>query len=254
MKKVVLITGGSSGLGKQLVSFLRMKEYIVYSGVRKKDSSDAYSLSLDVTNFDQCEDAIKTIIQKEGRVDVIINNAGNTIVGPFENFSDKDFLQLLDVNTVGAFRLMKAVLPYMEKQKGGRIINITSLNGSVALPNFSLYSASKFALDALGSATRIEMSKKNICITNVAPGAMKRESSESKALPHKSAREKFLLLRLLMPIIEYKDVVQEVVKIIESKYPPLRVVIGNDAKITLLVQKILPASFFERLLQFVWNT
>ena len=258
MRKTILITGCSSGLGEKLAEALSSRGYKVYAGARNPEDIKIRGklirpVKLDITKEAQCEEAIRYIIEKEGKIDVLINNAGYTIAGPTSDFTPQDYLNILDTNAVGAFRLVRLVLPQMKKQKSGKIINITSLNGLISLPNFGLYSSSKFALEALGQALRYELAKDNISVTNVAPGAILSKSLKGKSLPHRSAREKFLLLKILMPMITQEEVVRKINSIIDNPHPPARAILGRDAKITYFLQKVLPFSVWDKLLLFVWN-
>lgn len=266
MKKIVLITGCSSGLGKQLTECLARKGHIVYAGIRNDEERkkltiswkiyrQIFPLKLDITNEDQCKDAVTKILKEKKKIDVLINNAGYTLAGPIDSFATKDFMKLMDTNVIGAFRLIREVLPGMKAKKTGHIINITSLNGLVALPNFSLYCSSKFALEGLTRSLIPELAQDNIHITNIEPGAMKGEIApdKQKKLPHKPARERFWILRVLLPIISINDVAERISKVIDSNYPPTSVLIGADAKITTCLQKILPGRLWYKLLYKIWH-
>ncbi|MCG2689402.1 SDR family oxidoreductase [Candidatus Parcubacteria bacterium] len=262
-EKVVLITGCSRGLGKFLAEKLSGVGFIVYAGVKgeddvkalQKDWKDSFSnvfpLNIDITNDDSCGRAVKKIISKEKRLDVLINNAGITLVGLTQSFSVQDYLNILNINAVGAFRLIKEVIPQMKRQKFGRIINITSLNGSISLPNFGLYSSSKFALEGLSLAWRHELPE-GIWITNIAPGAIaKGKNDQEKKLPHVPAREKFWAIKTLMPMVSQEKIAKTIVKVVEDSNPPARILLGNDAHITTLLHRFLPAKIWEVLLDFV---
>lgn len=265
MKKVVLVTGSSRGLGKVLAEKLSLKGSIVYAGIRdknqlpllqqiwQKDFPGIKPLKLDVTAGEDCRLAIAEIVKNEGRIDLLINAAALVIAGPGQDFSAEDYLKILDTNAVGPFRLIKEVLPLMVGQKGGQIINITSLNGLVSLPNFSLYSSSKFALEALGMALRTELRGQGIWITNVEPGAFSKPDELGKPLVHKSAREKFWLLRKLLPISKLEDVVESIEEIIDNPKPPARFLLGRDTRLIFLLQRFLPQSLWDRLLFFIWK-
>lgn len=266
MKKVILITGCSSGLGKYLAELLAKKGHIVYAGIRNNDERKKLELAwkmypqlfptqLDITNDKQCRDVIATILKEKKRIDVLINNAGYTLAGSLEKFTTEDFTKLLNTNVVGAFRLIREVLPIMKERKSGQIINVTSLNGLVALPNFSLYCSSKFALEGLTRSLIPELAKDNIFITNIEPGAMRGEveKKDQKKLPHKTARERFWLIRMLMPIISITDVAEKISMIVESNNPPTSILMGADAKITTFLQRILPNSLWNILLKRIWH-
>lgn len=258
MKKIVLVTGSTSGLGEALAKSISSASFTVYAGARNPDklkikTRNLYPIKLDITNDKECELAVKKIIKNEGRIDALINNAGFTIVGPTANFSPQEYLDILDTNAVGAFRLIKLIYPYMKAKRSGKIINIVSLNGVISLPNFGLYSSSKFALEALGLALRYEFAKDGVWVTNIIPGAIaKPKAEDDKKLPHKTVREKFFLLKLIMPMISQEKVVNKILQILENPRPPARVILGADARITHILYKLLPVSIWDRLVRFVW--
>ena len=265
MSQVALITGCSRGLGKLLAETLASKGFVVYAGVRRpkdikrlrsiwKDSHPTiHPIRLDITVDEDCKEAIRDIVANEERIDVLVNNAGYTIVGPTESFTTQEYLDILNTNTVGAFRLIREVVPQMRSQKSGRIINITSLNGLLALPNFGLYSSSKFALEGLGLTLRRELKSEGIWVTNIEPGAVVKKTKPGKKLPHKPAREKFWLIRKLMPMLTQGEVVETIERVINSSRPPGRVIIGRDAQITTFLQRFLPQRVWEFFLDFVWK-
>lgn len=261
--KVILVSGCSRGLGKFLAEKLAAENFIIYAGVRKIDEvkllqktwkssfPNIFPVKLDVINDEDCRQAVNKIILKEKRLDVLINNAAYTLVGPTDSFSAQEYLDILNTNTVGAFRLIKEVIPQMKKQKFGRIINITSLNGVLSLPNFGLYCSSKFALEALALAFRYELKPEKIWVTNIEPGAIARDGDKEKKLPHVPAREKFWLIRTLMPMVTKEKIAQTAIRVIESSKPPARILLGRDAQITTFLQKFLPQKVWDSLLSFV---
>ncbi|MEK7570682.1 MAG: SDR family NAD(P)-dependent oxidoreductase [Patescibacteria group bacterium] len=266
MKKVIVISGCSSGLGKYIAEKLESKGNKIFAGIRdeeaikelskiwKKEGKDITPIKLDVTNDEVCQKAVKKILQHGKRIDVVINNAASVLVGPASEQTSQNFLDILNTNTVGAFRLTKYVLPSMKEQKGGKIINITSLNGILALPNFAMYCSSKFALEALGLAWRYEVARDNIWITSLAPGAiMNPDEHKKKKMPHKPAREKFFILKLLMPFLTYEKITNKIESIINQSNPPAEVIMGADAFITSNLQRFLPRNIWDRLVLYVWN-
>ncbi len=255
MRKVALVTGSSSSLGDLIARELSASTgYIVYGSSRSKGHGRGYKyLKLDITSDKECAKAVKTILDNEGRLDVLVNVAGVTLVGSFEKYSAKDYLRLLDINTVGAFRLIKFALPAMKRRKDGKIINITSLNGLVSLPGFSIYSSSKHALEALGLAASYELRKSGIYVTNIAPGAINFGQDGGKPLPHKPAREKFKFLHFLLPMVTGKDVAKKVLDIAGSYNPPNRVILGRDAMLLSLMQRFLPQYFWGKIMDYVWQ-
>lgn len=173
MSKVVLITGGSSGIGKSIGEFLIEKGFIVYGTSRSPEKYNASKfriLELDVKDNKTIINTVSTIIDKEGKLDVVINNAGAGITGPIEETPESEIKNNFDTNFFGPINVIKAVLPQMRKQKSGLIINITSIAGYMGLPYRGVYSASKGALELLTEAFRMELKDFNIKMTNVAPG------------------------------------------------------------------------------------
>lgn len=173
MSKVVLITGGSSGIGKSIGEFLTERGFTVYGTSRdpqKYKSIKFPLLALDVKKVETIKEAVSEIIKKESRLDVLINNAGAGITGPIEEISDAEIKSNFETNFFGPINVIKTVLPQMRKQHSGLIINVTSIAGYMGLPYRGVYSASKGALELLTEALRIELKDFNVKITNIAPG------------------------------------------------------------------------------------
>jgi len=249
--KVVLITGGGSGLGKMIARQLIASGYVVYATTRQVTTAEANGmrlLKMDITSGDDCRNVIQTIMAEAGRIDVIINNAGITLSGPTMEFTVDEFKGILDTNLIGAFRLLKAVFAYPHKPK--LVINLTSLSGFLSFPNFGLYSASKFAMEALGLALRYELAP-STKVVNVAPGALLAESS--KKMAHKSAREKSRLLNWLLPLTSAEEVSRVIAGLINAPSVPPRVLIGRDARIINAMQKLLPFSVFDKIVFYIWR-
>lgn len=261
MAKVILVTGASGFLGQNLVKSLSGSGHIVYGGVRRQAEvetlNEAWSvlpgrpraIKLDLADDSDYGEAVKQIIESEGRLDVLVNNAAVTLCGPVETFSKSDFLNILEVNAVAPFQLIKEILPHM-KSTGGKIINISSLNGLLALPNFSLYSSSKFALEGLGLALRQEFKRYGIWVTNIEPGAISKNSGAK--LAHVPARQKFPLMAKFLPMLEAYEVVKAVERVTLDPHPPARLMLGRDTKIMTFLQRILPGILWDRLLSYIW--
>ena len=177
MPKVVLITGCSSGIGRCLAERLTQLGYIVVATARKvetlKDLPTALKLPLDVTEPNSINQAVVSTLEQLGRIDVLINNAGYTMQGAVEEVSDEQTRQVFDVNVFGVLRMIRAVVPHMRKQQSGRIINISSIAGKLATPANGTYSATKFALEALSDALRLEVEPFGIQVVVIEPGAIK---------------------------------------------------------------------------------
>lgn len=173
MGKVVLITGGSSGIGKSMGEYLHQKGFIVYGTSRNPDriSNSVFPLvTLDVRDTESIQAAVAKVIALTGRLDVVINNAGIGITGPLEEIPMQEIKNNFETNFFGPIAVMQAVLPQMRTQQSGLIINITSIAAYMGLPYRSIYSASKGALELVTESLRMEVKSFGISITNVAPG------------------------------------------------------------------------------------
>lgn len=198
----VLITGGSRGLGLALARrFAREGAQLTLLArggdelerARKelaRTGADVIVYECDVGDPDQVDSAVRFVCEKRGRIDVLVNNAGIIQVGPVENMTLADFQEALDVHTCGPLRLMRAVIPQMKAQGEGRIVNISSIGGLVAVPHLLPYVVSKFALTGLSDGMRSELSKDNIQVTTVCPGLM-RTGSHVNALFKGKHRQEF---------------------------------------------------------------
>jgi NAD(P)-dependent dehydrogenase (short-subunit alcohol dehydrogenase family) len=177
MAKVVLITGCSTGIGRDLVGRLAQAGYAVVATARKTDTLNdlpaALKLPLDVTQPDSVCQAVEHTLRQLGRIDVLINNAGYALQGALEEIPVEQVQQMFDVNVHGVLRLIRAVVPQMRQQRAGRIINIGSVAGRLALPVNGTYSASKFALEALNDALRLELAPFGIHVVLIEPGPIK---------------------------------------------------------------------------------
>jgi len=171
MSKVILITGGSSGIGKSIGEFLSQKGFVVYGTSRSPErypESKIKLVALDVSNMNSIDIAIKNIVKTEGKIDVLINNAGAGITGPIEEIPNEEIKRNFETNLFGPINVIKAVLPEMRQQNSGLIINVTSIAGYMGLPYRGIYSASKGALELITEAFRMEIKDFNIHMTNVA--------------------------------------------------------------------------------------
>lgn len=183
--KVVLVTGGSRGLGLEISRALVAKGAKVVLCARSSDQlskakaelrnlgGDVISFTADVTDRNQVDGLMKKAIEHFGRVDVLINNAGTIQVGPMENMTIEDYEKAMQTNFWGPLYCIYALLPHFKERKQGRIINITSVGGKVALPHLLPYTASKFALVGLSEGMHAELEKHNIAVTTVVPHLMR---------------------------------------------------------------------------------
>jgi len=262
MPKVVFITGGSSGIGKSIGEYLTNKGYNVYGTSRTpekyKNEASFTLLQMDVTNMESVSKAISEVIEKEGRIDVLINNAGIGITGPIEETPDFEIKKAFDTNFHGPINIIKAVLPYMRKEGKGHILNITSIAAYMGLPYRGIYSATKAALEITIEAFRMETLQFGIQMTNIAPGDFATNIAAGRYhapvlddSPYKNAYESTLKM-MNEHVDSGKDplkMAKAVYKIIETPSPKIHYKVGALLqKSSIVLKKILPDKMYERML------
>ncbi len=261
MSKVVLITGASSGIGKSIATFLANKGYKVYGTSRKPKNIEDFSfelIALDVLKEETIKSAVDFIIKKEGKLDVLVNNAGMGITGPIEDTPTDEMRAVFNTNFFGAIDVMKTVLPQMRIQNSGTIINVTSIAGYMGLPFRGLYSATKGALELITEATRMEVKQFGIKVVNVAPGDFATNIASGRyhtpVFEDSAYKEKYAENLALMdthvdsgmnPIVMAKKVHQ----IINTKNPKTHYKVGGFMeKFSIVLKRILPDKMYEKLL------
>lgn len=181
MKKVALVTGASAGIGKETAKVLLQAGYTVYGAARRVDKmKDIELLGVKILAMDVSDDAsmvsgVNTIINAEGQIDVLINNAGFGSYGAVEDVTMKDAKYQLEVNLFGLARLTQLILPHMREHKFGKIVNVTSIGGKMATPLGGWYHASKFAVEGLSDSLRLEVRQFGIDVILIEPGGVKTE-------------------------------------------------------------------------------
>lgn len=167
--RVILITGASSGIGRACAGYLAAKGYRVY-GASRRAAPSPDAIAMDVTDSASVRDGIDGIIRREGRLDVVVNNAGIAIAGALEDSSIEEARAQFETNFFGVFRVCRAVLPVMRGQRSGYIVNMSSIGGLVAIPFQGLYSASKFAVEGMTESLRMEVRPFGIRVVLIEPG------------------------------------------------------------------------------------
>lgn len=263
MKKIILITGISSGFGKQTAELLAKKGHVVYGTIRKAAETNPLVkvLQLDLTKLDSITNAVDTVLQCEGRIDVLINNAGMHTGGSVETLPIEYVKLQMDTNFMGLVHLTRAVLPVMRKQGSGTIINFGSIGGLMGLPFQGFYSASKFAIEGFSEALRMEVKQFNIHVVVINPGDFHTSNSSNRrdfiadsddADPYKVQFEKSL------SIIEKDEMkgwapeilAKKMVKIVECSKPKQRYIIASlEQKLAVILKSILPGVFFRKILE-----
>lgn len=261
MNKVVLITGGSSGIGKSIGEFLHHKGFVVYGTSRNPErilNSVFPLVALDVRDPASIHTAIAKVIAISGRLDVVVNNAGVGITGPLEEIPTVEMKNHFDTNFFGPIEVMKAVLPQMRTQHAGLIVNVTSIAGYMGLPYRSMYSASKGALELVTEALRMEVKSFGVHITNVAPGdfATNIASGRYHAPVIKGSAYEVSYGESLRTMDEHVDggsnpdeMAEAVYKIILTKEPNVHYKVGAFMqKFSIVLKRILPDKMYEKIL------
>jgi len=265
--KVVLITGGSSGIGKSIGTFLTDKGYIVYGTSRNPERFKNFDfftlLQLDVADVKSIQKAVNSIENKHGRLDILINNAGAGITGPIEEIPEEEIKNNFTTNYFGPINVTKSVLPIMRKQGRGLIINVTSIAGYMGLPYRGIYSASKAALEITTEAWRMELKRFNIEMTNIAPGdfatniaAGRYHAPVVKGSPYE--KQYGDSLKLMDNHVDTgsnpMDMAKEVYAIIQYRKPKIHYKVGAFMqKFSIVLKRILPDKMYEKLLMNHYN-
>jgi len=263
MKKVILITGVSSGFGKESARLLAEADHIVYGTVRKgPEIADKYQiLRLDLTDKESIEHTINEVINKEGRIDVLINNAGMHTGGPVEMSPPENIRIQMETNFLGMVHLTRMVLPQMRKQGSGLIINFSSIGGLMGLPFQAFYSASKFAIEGFTEALRMEVKQFNIRVVLINPGDFHTNNSANRRnylAPTGLSDPYHEQFQKTLAIIEKDEangwepatLARKLLKIVECKNPHQRYIIGSfEQKLAVILKYILPGKLFARILE-----
>jgi short-subunit dehydrogenase len=261
-KKVVIITGVSSGIGREAASFLAKHNYAVYGGARRIEKlkeieqEGVNTFPLDVTDEISAGNFVGKVLEKEGRIDVLINNAGYGEYGSVEDVSIESAKRQMEVNLFGLARMTKLVLPVMREQQSGKIINISSIGGKMATPMGGWYHASKFAVEGLSDSLRMEVKQFGIDVIVVEPGGIKSEWSgiagqTMLAASGDTAYAHFALKASQAAAMEDKQsaprVIAEVIlKAIEAEKPRTRYAKGFMAKPILFLKKYTTDKMFDK--------
>lgn len=276
-QKIAVVTGSSSGIGLETVIQLAKNGFKTYATMRNtnksytiKQRSESKNLPIEIIQLDVIDDisvknAINTIIEKEGRIDVLVNNAGYGLVGAVEDLSSEEIKNQFDTNVFGVFRTIREVLPTMRKQKSGRIITISSIAGFTGMPVFSAYVSSKFAVEGLTESLRHEISQFGIHACVVEPGIIKTPIMESAPIAKKSIENLAYsemvqgFGKVMEEMMENKSsppsvVAEAVLTAATSENPETRYTAGEDAKMIQQARKTMSDKEFEELVSTIFSS
>lgn len=267
-KKVALVTGASSGMGKEIAKQLLAEAFVVYTTARRTDRMrdleqlGAIVLKMDVTQEADVLSVISKIQDQNSGVDVLINNAGFGSYGAMEDTPIQDARYQFEVNLFGPALLTKSVLPYMRQQRSGKIVNISSMGGKIYTPLGAWYHASKHALEGWSDCLRIELAPFGIDVIIIEPGIIETEFGNAMIEPmmQRSGHSPYSEMAEKMKAATMKSyakgngsppalVARTVSKALRAKRPKTRYVVGKMARPLLLLRKWFGDRIFDKVVQ-----
>jgi NAD(P)-dependent dehydrogenase (short-subunit alcohol dehydrogenase family) len=275
-KKVALVTGSSTGIGFETSLALAKNGFYTYATMRnlqdsnkildisKKEQLPLDVLPLDVNDDKSILDTINKINEKNKRIDVLVNNAGYALAGPLEGTSIDEIRAQFETNFFGAIKVMQSVIPIMRNQRSGRIVNITSMGGRVAVPLDPIYHGTKFALEGVSECIRYELGSFGIRIILVEPGAvgsnfwknLKMTSvSQNPNLPYRQIIDNVseIFSKMTENVIHPSEVAKVVVDAVTSDDPEFRYVVGTDANMMIDAKKNMSEREYEHFVKGQFN-
>ena len=258
MNQVALVCGASSGIGLACAELLVQHGYTVYGLCRREMSGhNIHWLTADITDAASVQTAIDTIVQQVGKLDVVVQSAGIGIAGAVEDLSDTEIAAQMNPNFYGTVHVLRAVLPIMRTQRRGIFIQIGSIAGLLSIPYQGYYSASKYALEALIEALRMEVRPFGIKACLVEPGDTKTAFTQNRVFCAEPKEGYSQAMRHAIRVMEQDEmngassqqVAQVVLRVIKRRNPPVRVAVGFSYKLILLAKRLLPAAAVETILR-----
>ena len=262
---VILITGASSGFGLAMARQLNADGHKVYGTVRRdvEQLPGVHYLRADVRDTASVKAAVEAVLAAEGRIAVLINNAGMGIGGPVEFAPEADVQLQMDTNFMGQVRFAQAVLPAMRKQGSGKILCFSSIGGVMGLPFQGFYSASKFAVEGFCEALQIEVRRHGIQVVLIEPGdfstgftaARIKQVSDAAVAAYPSLRQSVSSFEKDEQTgLKPEFLARKVAKIVQKRHPKFRYVIATFIqKLSIPLKRILPARTFVRVLSLFYN-
>jgi NAD(P)-dependent dehydrogenase (short-subunit alcohol dehydrogenase family) len=256
IKRVVLITGASSGIGRACAEYLHQRGHRVYGASRRAQSAPFTTIQMDVDRDLSVKQGVDLVLKNEARLDVVVNSAGFALAGSIEDTSITEARSQLETNFFGALRVCRAALPVMKAQRFGYIVNISSLGGLIGLPFQGLYSASKFALEGMSEALRMEARLLGIRVVLVEPGNFSTQLTSNRQRAAQSRQnpaylEEFTHALAVVEADEMRGASPEKIaslieRIIRDPSPRLRYTTGPVLeRAAVALKKVLPPRLFE---------
>ena len=262
MKRVCVLTGGSSGIGKSAARLLKEDGFTVYELSRNGADADGIRhITADVTQREQVTSAIAAVLEAEGQIDLLVNNAGFGISGAVEFTDPKDAFDQLNVNFFGALHCIQAVLPTMRKQKSGHIVNISSVAAPIAIPFQAFYSATKAATNSLTLALRNEVKPFGIKASAILPGDVKTGFTAARKKSCAGAEVYGEAIDHAVAVMEHDEqngmppelVAKAILRAATAKNPKAFYTVGFQYQLFVLLSKLLPASLTNALVGMIYK-
>jgi NADP-dependent 3-hydroxy acid dehydrogenase YdfG len=262
MVKVVIITGASAGMGAITAKHLSGRGYKVYGASRRAETSrqnDGFTeLKMDVTDEQSVQQAIDYVVEKEGCINALVNNAGLGLIGSIEDTSDAEAKALFETNVFGLMNVSRAVLPNMRQAKSGYIINISSIAGKMGLPYRGIYSATKSSVLMITEAMSSELKAHGIRVCSVLPGDFKTSVNENRRVVQKAKDSVYQEATETLNAMVNEEVNHsadpiaiaiKVEQILKTKNPRLHYKVARPIqKLSTILHDLLPGRWFERIL------
>jgi NAD(P)-dependent dehydrogenase (short-subunit alcohol dehydrogenase family) len=269
MSQVVLVTGCRSGFGLLSAVELARRGHVVYAGLRDPAAADAlraataglsvFPVALDVTQATQRDAAVERILDEQGRIDALVNNAGVALGGFLEQVAEDEFRQVLDTNVIGPWALTKAVLPAMRLRRSGKIIMVGSMSGRIGLPGVGVYAASKWALEGMSESWRHELALFGIELTLVEPAQFKTDifgrnrriargadDPDSPWAPYVRSLDRSVRAMVERSAGDPVQVARLITRLVEAKRSRLRHPIGPNAWMRSVLGRYVPFGLTQR--------
>ena len=275
-QKIAIVTGSSSGIGLDTSVTLAQNGFLTYATMRNLDKSSIVKaeaekeklpikiVKLDVTDDQSVKDAIRTVVSENGRIDVLVNNAGYGLVGAFEDLSIDEIKNQYETNVFGLMRVTQRVLPIMRGQKSGIIVNVSSGAGLFGYPGGSAYVSTKFAIEGLSESISYELGQFGIKVVLIEPGFIKTNFSNAMVTAKKAQDQNSPYSQMMQRIQANSgemvknaspvDIVSKaILEAVTSKSPNLRYLAGKDVQTWAANKKTMSDAEFQNMLQGITN-